>query len=190
VKRLTDCTRWAISARPQLNQIDLEAAGRAFHLKIESWEAITPIRLTKWTKHSNIQEYTAVDVVIIEYMYILHTGNSQTSHNIDCFLGFLCYIRTVFHLNCFTAQPPYAGKAAVEGGKYSSISKYDHHNIMVALSTIHDVTGRRLVSSIYSWDIYVLVHSSQCTFCLGLQMFAVYFQKCYTALQFSMFKKP
>jgi hypothetical protein len=25
---------------------------------------------------------------------------------------------------------------------------------MVALSTIHDVTGRRLVSSIYSWDIY------------------------------------
>jgi hypothetical protein len=25
---------------------------------------------------------------------------------------------------------------------------------MVALSTIHNVTGRRLVSSIYSWDIY------------------------------------
>jgi hypothetical protein len=25
---------------------------------------------------------------------------------------------------------------------------------MAALSTIHDVTGRRLVSSIYSWDIY------------------------------------
>jgi hypothetical protein len=26
---------------------------------------------------------------------------------------------------------------------------------MAALPTIHDVTGRRLVSSIYSWDIYV-----------------------------------
>jgi hypothetical protein len=25
---------------------------------------------------------------------------------------------------------------------------------MAALSTIHDVTGGRLVSSIYSWDIY------------------------------------
>jgi hypothetical protein len=27
---------------------------------------------------------------------------------------------------------------------------------MAALSTIHDVTGRRLVSAIYSWDIYAL----------------------------------
>jgi hypothetical protein len=27
---------------------------------------------------------------------------------------------------------------------------------MAALSTIHDVTGRRLVSSIYSWDIYAI----------------------------------
>jgi hypothetical protein len=37
----------------------------------------------------------------------------------------------------------------------NSISKFDHHNISGgAVSTIHDVTGRRLVSSIYSWDIY------------------------------------
>jgi hypothetical protein len=41
----------------------------------------------------------------------------QTSHNIDCFLGSLCYIRTVFHLNCLTAQLSYKGRAAVEGAK-------------------------------------------------------------------------
>jgi hypothetical protein len=29
---------------------------------------------------------------------------------------------------------------------------------MAALSTIHDVTGRRIVSSIYSWDIYGTYH--------------------------------
>jgi hypothetical protein len=28
-----------------------------------------------------------------------------------------CYIRTVFRLNCLTAQPSYEGRAAVEGGK-------------------------------------------------------------------------
>jgi hypothetical protein len=37
--------------------------------------------------------------------------------NIDCFLGSFCYIRTVFRLNCLTAQPSYEGGAAVEGGK-------------------------------------------------------------------------
>jgi hypothetical protein len=41
----------------------------------------------------------------------------QTSHNIDCVLGFLCYIRTVFHLNCLKAQLSYEGRAAVEGAK-------------------------------------------------------------------------
>jgi hypothetical protein len=42
----------------------------------------------------------------------------------------------------------------------NSISKFYHHNINGgAVSTIHDVTGRRLVSSIYSWDIYGFVCS-------------------------------
>jgi hypothetical protein len=43
--------------------------------------------------------------------------------------GSLCYIRTVFRLNCLTAQLSYEGRAAVEGAKYSSIYKFDHHNI-------------------------------------------------------------
>jgi hypothetical protein len=34
---------------------------------------------------------------------------------------------------------------------------------MAALSTTHDVTGRRLVSSIYSWDIYELYSRGQGT---------------------------
>jgi hypothetical protein len=41
----------------------------------------------------------------------------QTPHNIDCFLGSLFYTRTVFHLDCLTAQVSYEGRAAVEGGK-------------------------------------------------------------------------
>jgi GTPase SAR1 family protein len=41
----------------------------------------------------------------------------ETSHNIDCFLGSFCHIRTVFRLNCLTAQPSYEGRAAMEGGK-------------------------------------------------------------------------
>jgi hypothetical protein len=37
----------------------------------------------------------------------------------------------------------------------NGIYKFDHHNIYGgAVSTIHDDIGRRLVSSIYSWDIY------------------------------------
>jgi hypothetical protein len=32
----------------------------------------------------------------------------------------------------------------------NSISKFDHHNINGGAVEIHDVTGRRLVSSIYS----------------------------------------
>jgi hypothetical protein len=42
---------------------------------------------------------------------------TQTSHNIDCFWGSLCYKRTLFHLNCLTAQLSYEGGAAVEGTK-------------------------------------------------------------------------
>jgi hypothetical protein len=38
--------------------------------------------------------------------------------NIDCVLGSLCYVRTVFHLNCVTAQLSYEGRAAVEGATY------------------------------------------------------------------------
>jgi hypothetical protein len=79
----------------------------------------------------------------------------RISHNIDCFLGSFCYIRTVFRLNCLTAQPLlYEGRAAVERGA-NSISKFGHHNINGAtVENTCDVTGRRLVSSIYSWDIY------------------------------------
>jgi hypothetical protein len=42
---------------------------------------------------------------------------AQTSHNIDCVLGSLCYVWTVFQLNCLTAQHSYEGRAAVEGAK-------------------------------------------------------------------------
>jgi hypothetical protein len=43
---------------------------------------------------------------------------AQTSHNIDCALGPLCYMyKSVFHLNCLTAQLSYEGRDAVEGGK-------------------------------------------------------------------------
>jgi hypothetical protein len=52
-----------------------------------------------------------------------YAAQPQKSHNIDCVLGSLCYIRTVFHLNCLTAQLYYKGRAAV------SISKFDHRNI-------------------------------------------------------------
>jgi hypothetical protein len=49
----------------------------------------------------------------------LNRQETQTSHNIDCFLGSLCYIRirTEFHLNCLTAHLAYEGRAAVEGVK-------------------------------------------------------------------------
>jgi hypothetical protein len=40
-----------------------------------------------------------------------------TIPGIDCFLGSFCYIRTVFRLNCLSAQLTYEGRAAVEGGK-------------------------------------------------------------------------
>jgi hypothetical protein len=43
--------------------------------------------------------------------------NPQTSHNIDCVLVSLCYIRTVFHLNSLTAQLSYEERAAVERAK-------------------------------------------------------------------------
>jgi hypothetical protein len=35
--------------------------------------------------------------------------------------------KSVFHLNCLTAQLSYEGRAAVEGA--NSISKFHHHNI-------------------------------------------------------------
>jgi hypothetical protein len=54
---------------------------------------------------------------------------STTDISQDCVLGSLCYIRTVFHLNCLTAQLSYEGRAAVEGAEYYFISKFDHHNI-------------------------------------------------------------
>jgi hypothetical protein len=37
--------------------------------------------------------------------------------------------KSVFHLNCLTAQLSYEGRAVVERGKYSSISKFPHHSI-------------------------------------------------------------
>jgi hypothetical protein len=47
-----------------------------------------------------------------------HAFRAQTSHNIDCALGPLCYIcKSVSHSNCLTAQLSYEGRAAVEGGK-------------------------------------------------------------------------
>jgi hypothetical protein len=54
---------------------------------------------------------------------------TQTSHNIDCALGSLCYIRTVFQLNCLTAQlcSPMKGELRWRGP--NSISKFHHHNI-------------------------------------------------------------
>jgi hypothetical protein len=51
-------------------------------------------------------------------------------------------------------RPPMKGELWWRG--VNSISKFDHHNIHggAVANTVHDVTGRRLVSSIYSWDIY------------------------------------
>jgi L1 cell adhesion molecule len=80
------------------------------------------------------------------------TNHIDISQYIDCFLTSFCFIYgpACFVLNCLTAQPSYEGRAAVGGGP-NSISKFDHHNINGgAVSTIHDFTGRRLVSSIYS----------------------------------------
>jgi hypothetical protein len=54
---------------------------------------------------------------------------AQTSHNLDCFLGSFFYIRTVFRLNCLTAQPSYEGRAAVERVQIGTISKFAHHYI-------------------------------------------------------------
>jgi hypothetical protein len=46
--------------------------------------------------------------------------HAQTSQNIYCALGPLCYmykIKSVFHLNRLTAQLSYEGRAAVAGAK-------------------------------------------------------------------------
>jgi hypothetical protein len=48
-------------------------------------------------------------------------------NNEDVGFRFGFSLRTVFLLNCFTAQLSYEGRAAVEGA--SSISKFHHHNI-------------------------------------------------------------
>jgi hypothetical protein len=50
-------------------------------------------------------------------LQFLTGSSSKTSHNIDCILGSLCYIRTVFHLNGLTAQLSFEERAAVEGAK-------------------------------------------------------------------------
>jgi hypothetical protein len=43
--------------------------------------------------------------------------------------GFSLLYKAVFHLNSLTAQLSYEWRAAVEGAKYCSISKFHHHNI-------------------------------------------------------------
>jgi hypothetical protein len=45
------------------------------------------------------------------------TSIDNSQYTVDCFLGSLCYIRTVFRLNCLIAQLSYEGRAAVEGAK-------------------------------------------------------------------------
>jgi hypothetical protein len=78
-------------------------------------------------------------------------SSSQTSHNLDCFWGSLCYIlRTLFHLHCLTQRSSPVWRGSCGGrGQIVHISKIDHHNINGgAVSTVHDVTGRRLVISI------------------------------------------
>jgi PIN domain nuclease of toxin-antitoxin system len=50
------------------------------------------------------------------------------------------------------------GELCGGGGGANSISTFDHHNINGgAVSKIHDVTGRRLVSSISTHEISMLV---------------------------------
>jgi hypothetical protein len=44
-------------------------------------------------------------------------GIDNKFYNIDCFLGSFCFIRTVFRMNCLTAQPSYEERAAVERGQ-------------------------------------------------------------------------
>jgi hypothetical protein len=52
-------------------------------------------------------------------------------------------------LDCALRSPPMKGELRWRGA--NSISKFDHHNINGgAVPTIHDVTGRRLVSPIWS----------------------------------------
>jgi hypothetical protein len=51
-------------------------------------------------------------------MYVHLRVNPTDISHIDCVFGSLCYIRTVFHLNCLTAQLSNEGRAAVEGAKY------------------------------------------------------------------------
>jgi hypothetical protein len=74
----------------------------------------------------------------------------QTSHNIDCVLGSLSaiYGPCSVWIGVWQRSSPVKGELAVGRGP-NSISKFDHHNINGgAVSTIHEVTGRRLVSSI------------------------------------------
>jgi hypothetical protein len=64
------------------------------------------LNLAKYDMNYDIRDRQAISLFL-----------PQTSHNIDCVLGSLCYIRTVFHLNCLTAQLSYEGRAAVEEAK-------------------------------------------------------------------------
>jgi hypothetical protein len=67
--------------------------------------------------HKYSEIVTALTALTSHYMYRLRFGSSLP-------------FKSVFHLNRLTAQLSYEGRAAVEGGKYSSVSKFHHHKII------------------------------------------------------------
>jgi hypothetical protein len=72
-------------------------------------------------KCSTLRASWAGLTTLIEYEITVGIESVATTdisqYTVDCFLGSLCYIQTVFHLNCLTAQLSYEGRAAVEGAK-------------------------------------------------------------------------
>jgi hypothetical protein len=88
--------------------------GRSVHSKILKTGAVYYSILQQIL----IQVETPMKISICYYLIgCFMEGCRKTPHNIDCFLGSLCYLRAVFRLNCFTAQLSYEGRAAVEGAK-------------------------------------------------------------------------
>jgi hypothetical protein len=63
----------------------------------------------------NYQSYNYFQPLLYMYSSIFHLENTT---DISRVLGSLCYIRTVFYLNCLTAQLSYEGRAAVEGANW------------------------------------------------------------------------
>jgi hypothetical protein len=109
---------WTLVA---LNMCELNTRSRVAKLTGKSFQELATLESirTQCNSEGKVAKYSRffrplVFCALIA-TYVGAIDNSQ--YTVDCFLGYLCYIGTLFRLICLTAQLSYEGRAAAKGAK-------------------------------------------------------------------------